>query len=87
MIPDNGWIKEWMPKRDRLESDVDFDEYFNSDEIEIKRIGLCHLPSGEVLVRDPFNYLSKKDELPYFVTAPVGKYPVEVESNTSLSSV
>lgn len=40
--------------------------------------GFAPVPSGELLVGDPFGGLQNRGELPYFVTAPVGDYPLEL---------
>lgn len=90
MVPTREWVKEWIKKRDALTSSVDFQKYFSQSEVgnvfvDVVRVGLCSVPSGELLVRDPIRYLKNRTELPYFVTAPVGKYPAElamVSTNT-----
>ncbi len=83
MIPNREWIRQWVEKRPGLSSQVDLERYFTQlriagNSIEVARIGMCSVPSGELLVRDPIRYLSNREELPYFVTSPVGIYPLEV---------
>lgn len=46
--------------------------------VSVLRGGLCPVPSGQLLVGDPFGGLQNRGELPYFVTAPVGDYPLEL---------
>lgn len=83
MIPKKEWIHQWMQMRDELCAEVDLELYFlqgelGGKELEVIRAGLCPVPSGELLVRDPICYLHQRQETPYFVPAPVGKYPLEL---------
>lgn len=78
MVPKKEWVMEWLDKREKLEAHIDFDRYFLNDAPKVIRTGLCPVPCGEILVRDPMNYLENREEHPYFVTAPVGKYPLEL---------
>lgn len=83
MIPTREWVKAWVAMREQLSAQVDLEQYFSQKEVgtiyvDVVRLGLCSVPSGELLVRDPCCYLDNRGELPYFVTPPVGKYPVEL---------
>lgn len=83
MIPTREWVKAWVAIREQLSAQVDLQQYFSQKEVgtiyvDVVRLGLCSVPSGELLVRDPCCYLDNRGELPYFVTPPVGKYPVEL---------
>lgn len=82
MIPDREWVREWMKKREMLSAEVDFEQYFSQEEVggvfvQTQRLGLCPVPTGSLLVRDPTSTMMDRAEQPYFVTAPVGKYPLE----------
>lgn len=83
MIPKKEWIHQWMQKRKKLSAEVDLELYFSQEELggkelEVVRAGLCPVPTGEMMARDPVCYLHQRQELPYFVPAPVGKYPLEL---------
>lgn len=79
----NEWMKKWETVKEKTVCPTDLNTYFEAKEIAGKSltvmdIGLCDLPSGEVLVRDPLVYLGDRDERPYFLTAPAGRYRTEV---------
>ena len=62
---------------------VELNTYFELEEITGKQlavmdIGLCSLPSGRVLGRDPLVYLGERDSQPYFQTVPAGIDQTEV---------
>ena len=83
MVPKREWVRRWVQLREQLSAQVDFDRYFAEGEVgghavSVLRAGLCPVPSGELLVGDPFGGLQNRGELPYFVTAPVGDYPLEL---------
>lgn len=83
MIPKKEWIQQWIQHRDELYSSVDLERYFvqgevNGQQVEVVRIGLCSVPTGELMARDPIFCLENRKELPYFINAPVGNYPVEL---------
>lgn len=82
MKPQREWIEEWIKRRDQLTTHKNLNAYFDREQLgdvalETIRIGRCFIPTGEILVRDPIDLLYR-EELPYFVTAPIGKYPVEL---------
>ena len=83
MVPKREWVRRWVQLREQLSAQVDFDRYFAEGEVgghavSVLRAGLCPVPSGQLLVGDPFGGLQNRGELPYFVTAPVGDYPLEL---------
>lgn len=83
MVPKREWVRRWVQLREQLSAQVDFDRYFAEGEVgghavSVLRAGLCPVPSGQLLVDDPFGGLQNRGELPYFVTAPVGDYPLEL---------
>ena len=83
MMPKRKWVRRWVGLREQLLAPVDFERYFAQGEVgghpvDVLRAGLCPVPSGQLLVRDPFGGLQNRGELPYFVTAPVGDYPLEL---------
>ena len=83
MVPKREWIEQWIRRREELFSAVNFERYFSpgmigGQQLEVVRVGLCSVPSGELLVRDPACCLESREELPYFITGPVGNYPVEL---------
>ncbi|PNV62810.1 hypothetical protein C0033_07265 [Clostridium sp. chh4-2] len=62
---------------------MDLNTYFEleviaSKQLAVMDIGLCSLPSGRVLVREPLVYLGVRDSQPYFQTVPAGIYRTEV---------
>lgn len=80
MEPNKQWQMTYMRKRKLLVPDVDLYKYFEATEIggkilDILDMGQVNIPTGKILVRDPLCYLNK-DEEPYFVSIPSGKYPL-----------
>lgn len=77
------WIALWKKNEDKLASPVDLNTYFEQPELEGKQldrmtIGLCSVPTGYLLVRDPLCYLDDREELPYYQKVPQGMYETEV---------
>ncbi len=80
---DKKWLEKWEAVKEKTVCPVDLNAYFEQDTIagmSLARmnIGICDLPSGNVLVRDPLVYLADRDERPYFLKAPAGRYETEV---------
>lgn len=83
MAPTKEWLEKWNIIKEKTISPVDLNTYFEQAEIAGKQltvmdIGICSLPSGKVLVRDPLVYLGIRSEQPYFQAAPAGNYHTEV---------
>ena len=83
MVPDSLWMKQWEQSRKKLAPLSDLNAYFEQSEVEgrqleVMDIGPCSIPSGEILVRDPFVFLGNKSEEPYFLKAPAGTYQTQV---------
>ncbi len=83
MIPEKKWVDIWGKSRDKFLAYVDFNDYFEKSmiagkELDVMDIGICSLPSGEVLVRDPLAVLPNRHEMPYFIKCPIGEYHTEV---------
>lgn len=83
MMPTKEWLEEWEQMKEKIVSPVDLNTYFELPEIMGKQlaimdIGVCDLPSGKVLVCDPFVYLADRNEKPYFQTVPKGIYQTEI---------
>lgn len=83
MIPTSEWLAQREEKREQLRCPVDLNAYFTLSEIAGKElavmdIGLCSIPTGQILVRDPLCYLADRETRPYFQTAPAGTYSTEV---------
>ena len=79
----DDFMEEWETMKYKTVPSMDINEYFDKSEIMGKQLvvidmGQCDLPSGKVLVCDPFTYLFNKDYRPFFLTAPVGSYSTEV---------
>lgn len=83
MFPTKEWLSKWNKVKNILKPSSDLEEYFNSKEIAGKKldvmdIGLCSIPSGEFLVRDPLVYLDDKFNKPYIQKIPIGEFKTEV---------
>jgi len=77
------WLSNWEKYREELRSDIDLNEYFSLPEIgdkklEVIEIGLCSIPSGEILVADPLVYLPSRDSEAYFQSVSAGEYMTEL---------
>ena len=82
-MPAKEWLEQWEQVKDKSVPPVDLNAYFEQSQIATARldvmdIGPCSLPSGQVLVRDPFVYLVQREEKPYFFSVPAGTYRTEV---------
>ncbi|MDR3289220.1 MAG: DUF4241 domain-containing protein, partial [Peptococcaceae bacterium] len=80
--PSAEWLKLWAEKRSLLTCAVDLNAYFTLAEMAGKKldrlaIGKVSFPTGRVIVRDPFVYLSPECE-PYFLPVPPGEYETEL---------
>ena len=78
---ENNWLKKWESVKEKTVCPVDLNTYFEQKEIAGKslttiNIGLCDLPSGNILVRDPLVYLPDRNECPYFQKAPASSVRV-----------
>lgn len=83
MMPTTEWLELWEQTRKKTACPVDLNTYFELSELAGKQltvmdIGECTVPSGQILVRDPLCYLDRRNEQPYFLTAPAGTYRTEV---------
>lgn len=83
MEPEKKWLKLYEKVKEKTVCPVDLNTYFELPEIAgkhltIMEIGDCNLPTGKVLVRDPFVYLGNREEQPYFQSVPAGTYRTEV---------
>lgn len=81
--PSKEWLEHYEKVREATRCLVDLNAYFEKSEIAgiaitQMEIGPCDLPSGKVLVRDPFVFLPDPDEKPYFQTVPAGSYSTEI---------
>ena len=77
------WLEQWEQVKDKSVPPVDLNAYFEQSQIATARldvmdIGPCSLPTGRVLVRDPFVCLVQREEKPYFPSVPAGEYRTEV---------
>lgn len=82
-FPTKQWLSCWTAQKERTRSPVDLNTYFTEPEIAGKKlavmdIGPCTVSSGRLLVRDPLVFLGRREEKPYFLTAPTGTYRTEV---------
>lgn len=80
MNPSQEWFKKWQTKKDVLVPFCDLNEYFTLKEIAGKKLDLLDMgqasfPTGDVIVRDPLCYLTKR-ERPYLQKIPAGTYSV-----------
>lgn len=67
----DDFMEEWETMKYKTVPSMDINEYFDKSEIMGKQLvvidmGQCDLPSGKVLVCDPFTYLFNKDYRPFF---------------------
>ena len=79
----NEWLSSLEEHREELRSEIDLNAYFSSPEIgdkklEVIEIGLCSIPSGEIVVADPLVYLASRDCEPYFQSVSTGEYMTEL---------
>lgn len=78
------WLEKYEGKKHLLVPSGNLNRYFTENEIagekvEVFSIGEINIPTGEILVRDPFVYLNNsEDNVPYFQSVPVGKFLVEI---------
>lgn len=82
-FPVKQWLSQWEVLKERTRSPVDLNAYFAEPEIAgkvlaVMDIGPCSVPSGRLLVRDPLVSLGRREERPYFLTAPAGSYRTEI---------
>lgn len=83
MKPTQEWINRWEEIRKKTYSPVNFNDYFKKDkiagkELTVMDIGICSVPSGKLLVRDPLCYLNDRSAEPYLHKVPVGSYQTEL---------
>ncbi|MCR5541890.1 MAG: DUF4241 domain-containing protein [Ruminococcus sp.] len=76
------WFADVEKYQNVLESPVDFNEYFEKDElfgVSILRypFGTLSVPTGEIIVADPLAYLYDGSES-FLLRVPVGEYPAEL---------
>ena len=81
MPPTAEWLELYHKKRTWTRCPNDLNAYFSQREVCGKAIGQISLgsisfPTGEVLARDPFTYMSR-DQQPYFQKVPAGEYQAE----------
>jgi hypothetical protein len=79
MQPTKKWLEFYAEKQTSLACPVDLNAYFTAGEIAGKKldrlaIGAVSLPTGKIIVRDPF-FLRAYDK-PYFQSVPPGEYEV-----------
>lgn len=79
----NSWQDDYRRNRERTRCPVDLNTYFESDEIAgrplaVMDLGELSVPTGRLIVRDPFVYMPDRHEKPYLESVPPGRYPVQV---------
>lgn len=65
---ENNWLKKWESVKEKTVCPVDLNTYFEQKEIAGKslttiNIGLCDLPSGNILVRDQIHWYIFQTEM------------------------
>lgn len=83
MTSTKQWLAQLEKYKQKIACPVDLNTYFELPEIagrklEVIDIGECDLPSGKVLVYDPFSSFIKKEAPSFFLTAHCGTYRTEV---------
>lgn len=83
MIPTQEWINKWKEIHKKTYSLVNFNDYFKKSRIVGKKltvinIGICSVPSGKILVRDPLCYLNDRNAQPYLRKVSAGNYQTEL---------
>ncbi len=81
MNPTKEWLAMYESKKKLLACPVDLNAYFTSGEIAGKKLdrmslGEVNVTTGKMLVRDPMVTLGGAGDEPYFVTVPVGRFPL-----------
>lgn len=82
MVPTREWLEQLEKYKENIACPVDLNTYFELPEIAGRKlavmgIGNCDLPSGKILVYDPFMYW-KEEFSSFFLTVPCGTYRTEV---------
>ena len=77
------WLEQLEKQKEKIACPVDLNAYFESSEIagrklEVMDIGACDLPSGKILVCDPFTSFIKEFSSFSLLTVPSGTYHAEV---------
>lgn len=75
------WMEKYQEIKPMMSPGVNYADCFKMKEIDGKELfvldmGEVNFPSGEIIVRDPLVWLSRR-EMPYLQTVPVGKYRLE----------
>lgn len=81
-MPDAEWLADVEKYHKVLESPVNFNEYFEKDEVcGVKTVqypcGTLSVPTGEIIAADPLAYLYDDSES-FYIRVPVGEYPAEL---------
>ncbi|MDC7956388.1 DUF4241 domain-containing protein [Fusobacterium simiae] len=83
MQPTKEWLEKWKKAKKFLKPVNNLEDYFTLKEIagkelDVMDIGLCSIPTGEFLVRDPLVYLIDRKQEAYLQKIPTGEFKTEV---------